>query len=73
MGHYKIHLFPGSYHIMSIVTDFGTFRYNRVSVGLYTFRDILKLKQMNSSVIVRGSMCILMIYWYQAKGVLTNI
>ena len=44
MGYYTINLSPISGNLTTIVTEFGQFRYNMVSMGLCTSGDIFQAK-----------------------------
>ena len=44
MGYYTISLSPTSQDMMTIVTEFGIFRYNRLPIGMCASGDILQAK-----------------------------
>ena len=44
MGYYIIDIFLESHDLMTIVTEFGKFRYTRLPMGIFTSGDIFKDK-----------------------------
>ena len=44
MGYYTIDIFPKIHDLATMVTEFGKFRYNRISMGLCASDDIFQSK-----------------------------
>ena len=44
MGYYTIKIYPNSQGMTTIVTKFGKFRYNRLTMGMCDSGDIFKAK-----------------------------
>ena len=44
MGYYTIDMLPESWDLKTIITEFGTFRYNRYPMGMCPSSDIIQAK-----------------------------